>query len=217
MVGTTTGHMHATSAHAFNDGVKRNIDFQNDVEFDTGLFHGVSLRDGARKTVKQKTFGAVGLGNAFFDQADDDVVTHQTTRVHHFFGGQAHSCSRFDSGTQHIAGRYLGDAVMLANKGGLCAFSSAWRAQQNQSHCLPCFIFGTVLAERFLTFAENTMQSFRLTVSSPESAALGHGLSRLGYLHRQHWVFGKCEQQFDTHATKPAIAPRLRLAPLGLD
>jgi hypothetical protein len=46
----------------------------------------------------------------------------------------------------------------------LCALSSAWRAQQNQSHCLPCFIFGTVLAERFLSYAENNTQSFSLTV-----------------------------------------------------
>ena len=54
---------------------------------------------------------------------------------------------------------------MLANEGGLCAFASAWSAQQNQSHCLPCFIFGTVLAERFLSLTKNNTQSYRWTVN----------------------------------------------------
>jgi hypothetical protein len=67
MVGATTCHVDTTPAHAFNDGLKRHIYFQYAVEMDTGLLHGVGLRDGAGKTVKQKTIGAIGLGNTFFD------------------------------------------------------------------------------------------------------------------------------------------------------
>ena len=77
------------------------------------------------------------MGDALFDQTDDDVVTHQTTSIHDFFGCQPHVSARLDSGTQHVAGGNLGNAVGLANERGLGAFASPGRTQQNQSHCLP--------------------------------------------------------------------------------
>ena len=78
--------MGAAPAHALDDGVKGHIDFEHVVEPDTGGFHGFGLRDGAREPVEQKALGAVTLANPFLDQVDDQVVTDQTTGLHHRFG-----------------------------------------------------------------------------------------------------------------------------------
>jgi len=77
------------------------------------------------------------LLNAFLDQADDDVVTDQTTCVHHLLGGEPHFGASLDGGTQHVTRRDLRNAKLLAQKGRLRALAGAGRAQQNQSHVYP--------------------------------------------------------------------------------
>ena len=57
-----------------------------EVKVDAGQFHRVGLWNGSWETVKQKPFGAIGLGDTFFDQPDDDVVADQSTGIHDFFG-----------------------------------------------------------------------------------------------------------------------------------
>jgi hypothetical protein len=69
--------MHATAAHAFDDGVERHVDLEHIVQLDAGGLHRVGLRNGARETVEQEALGAVVLGDAFLDEADDDVVADQ--------------------------------------------------------------------------------------------------------------------------------------------
>ena len=86
MIRTAGSSMHATAAHAFNDGVKRHINFEHVVEFDASCLHGVSLGDGAGEAVEQEAVGTVGLGDALFDQIDDQVVADQATRFHDGFG-----------------------------------------------------------------------------------------------------------------------------------
>ena len=121
--------MRAASAHALNDGLKRHVNFQHVINLDAGRFHGVSLRNGPGETVKQKALGAICLGNALFNQVDDQVIADQATGVHDFFGLHAQRGSGLDSGAQHVTGGDLRNAVFLANEGGLCAFASAWGAQ----------------------------------------------------------------------------------------
>jgi hypothetical protein len=97
--------------------------FQHVVEMHTRQLHGIGLRNGTGKAIKQKTIGTIGLRDAFFDQPNDDVVTDQTARVHDFFGRQAHGGARFDRCTQHVTRGNLGNAKFFANERGLGAFA----------------------------------------------------------------------------------------------
>ena len=137
MVGAATAGVRAAAAHALNDRVERHVDLQHVVELDAGGLHGVGLRDGARKAVEQEALGAVGLGDAFLDQVDDQVIADQTARFHHRLGLQAQWRAGLDSGAQHVAGRDLRNAEFLADESGLRALAGAGRAQQNQSHGSP--------------------------------------------------------------------------------
>ena len=135
--------MRTSSAHSFNDGVKGHIDFQHVINFYASGLHGISLRNGAGKAIEKKTLRAVGLGNAFLHQIDDQVVTDQTAGVHDFFSLNAQWCSCFHCRTKHIAGGNLGNAIFLANEGRLCAFTRTRRAQQNKSHGGPLIIMNS--------------------------------------------------------------------------
>jgi hypothetical protein len=130
----------AAPAHAFDDGFKRYIDLKHVIQLDAGRLHGISLRDGARKAVKQEPFGTVGLGNALLDQIDDQVVADQGARVHDFFGFNAQLRAGFDSRTEHIASGNLGNTVLLADEGRLRPLARARRAQQYQSHGCPLIL-----------------------------------------------------------------------------
>ena len=129
--------MRAATAHALDDGVERHVDLQHVVQFHASGLHRIGLRDGAREAVEQKTVGAIGLRDAFLDQVDDEIVTDQTTRLHHRFRLQTQGCARFHRGAQHVAGGNLRDAVFLANERGLRSFAGTRGAQQNQSHHYP--------------------------------------------------------------------------------
>ena len=104
VVGATAREVHAPPTHALNDVAKGYIDFKHVVQMHTRCFHGIRLGQGAGKAVEQKTSLAVVLLNSFFHQADDDLVTHQGTRVHDFFGLQPHRRPRFDRCAQHVTG-----------------------------------------------------------------------------------------------------------------
>ena len=121
--------MRAASAHALNDGLERHVNFQHVIKLHAGRLHGVSLRNGSGETVKQKTLGAICLGDALFNQIDDQVIADQAPCIHDFFGLHAQRRSGLDSGAQHVARGDLRNAVFLANEGGLCAFAGARGSQ----------------------------------------------------------------------------------------
>ena len=105
---------------------------------EAGGLHCIGLGDGAGETIEQEAVGAVGLRDALLDQVDDQVVTDQTTGLHHGLGLQAQGGAGLDRGAQHVAGRDLRDAVFLADEGGLRAFAGTGSTQENQSHRCPC-------------------------------------------------------------------------------
>ena len=77
--------VNATPDDAVNDQFVRNIEFQHVIHGDTRFFHGVSLRNGAREAVQQKTVAAIFLSNTLFDQGDNQFVGDQLTGVHNIF------------------------------------------------------------------------------------------------------------------------------------
>jgi len=137
VVGAARGHVHAATAHAFDDRRVRHVDFKHEVDVHAGALHGFGLRNGAGETVEQEALGAVWLRDAFLDQADDDVVTDQLASVHHLLGLQPERGAGLDGRAQHVAGRDLGDTVVLAQKCSLGAFAGAGGAQENEFHGSP--------------------------------------------------------------------------------
>ena len=107
------------------------------VDLDARGFHRLGLRNGARKSVEQKAPCAIGLGNALFDEVDDEIVADKLTRIHHRLGLYAQRSACLDGSTQHIARGDLRNAVFLANKGRLRAFASTRCAKQNEFHGVP--------------------------------------------------------------------------------
>ena len=140
--------MGASAAHALDDGGVGHVDFDHVVELDAGGLHGVGLRNGAWEAVEQKALGAIGLGDALLDQADDDVVADQAAGVHHLLGLHAQRRAGLDGGAQHVAGGDLRDAVLLADEGGLRAFAGTGCAQQDQSHRVPLWMLWRVPSKR---------------------------------------------------------------------
>ena len=69
----------------------------------------IGLRNGAGKTVKQKTVGAIGLFNAFANQVNNDFIWNETAGFHYFFCHYAQFGACFYSIAQYIAGRNLGN------------------------------------------------------------------------------------------------------------
>ena len=137
VVRAARGRVAAPAAHAVDDGLERHVDLQHVVQLHASGLHGIGLGDGAGEAVKQKAFGAVGLGDAVFHQIDDELVADQLPRIHHRLGLQAQGGASLYSGTQHIAGGDLGNAKFFADKSSLGAFASAGGAQQDESHGFP--------------------------------------------------------------------------------
>src|SRR5690606_27340429 len=104
VINTTRTRMHTTAAQALNDFLVSHVDFNHMINSNTGFQHGLSLRNSARETIKQKTIGTIGLLNTLFYQTDNNIVGYQTTGFHNLFYFQAQLGTGFNSGTQHIAG-----------------------------------------------------------------------------------------------------------------
>ena len=83
MVGAATGKVHTPSCHAFNNGFVIHIHFHNVINLHTRVSQCFSLRDGARKSVKQASIGTIRLLQTLFDQTNDDVIRHQSACIHH--------------------------------------------------------------------------------------------------------------------------------------
>ena len=75
------------SIDAVDDLVVRHIDLDRRVDLAAMLgqhrIQCVGLSDGAGKAIEDKPVFGVGLLDAFGDDADDDVVRHQQTLIHH--------------------------------------------------------------------------------------------------------------------------------------
>ena len=126
--------VHAATGQAGDDFFVGNGDFQHAVDVDAGFNQRFSLRDGARETVEQETLGAIVLGDALFDQTDDQIVGDQAASIHDFLDLLAKLGAGLDRCAQHVAGGDLRNAEALADELGLCTLACPWGAQQDNSH-----------------------------------------------------------------------------------
>ena len=95
---------------------------------------GISLRQGAWKTVEQKALFAVRLLDAFLDQPNDDVIGDQITGIHDFLGFDTQWRLCLDGRPEHVARGYLGNSISFSEVTGLSAFTGSRSAQQDQPH-----------------------------------------------------------------------------------
>src|SRR5690606_23406027 len=136
VIDPATAFVDPTATEAADDFLVLHVDLDHIVDFDVGPLHSFRLRNGAGKTVKQKSVLTVFLLDALLYQGNNGFVGHQTAGRHDFLDLKPQRSACFDGGAQHVTGGNLGNLVALSNKPCLCAFSGTRGAQQNYSHVL---------------------------------------------------------------------------------
>ncbi len=125
--------MYAPPAHALDDLGVVHVHLDDVIDCDAGVFHRFGLGNGAREPVEEKTVGAIRLTDAVLHQSDDDLVRHETARVHDLLGFEPEGCTGLHRGPQHVTGGDLRDAVLLRDESGLGALACAGCAEQDQA------------------------------------------------------------------------------------
>ena len=115
----------AAAAHALHDHIVLDLQLQHLVDADAHGLDGLGLSDGAGHAVQDETVGAVILCQAFLQDADDDLIGHQSASVHEALCLQAHLGAFLDSSAQDVAGADGGDVQLCADDLGLGAFARA--------------------------------------------------------------------------------------------
>ena len=126
--------MYAAAAETLDDFFVIHINLNHEIDIHALFHQRLGLGDGAREAVEQEAVLAVVLGDALFDQAENDVVGYQTAGIHHFLGFQAQRGARFHRGTQHIAGGDLGNGKFFLDELRLSALTRTGRAKQDDTH-----------------------------------------------------------------------------------
>ena len=83
------------------------------------------LRDVARIAVEDEALRGVRAAEPLADQAEHDVVGHQLAGVHRRLGALAEFGAARDGVAQQVAGRNLGDALLVTQALGLSALAGA--------------------------------------------------------------------------------------------
>ena len=66
--------MHTATAHTFDNCAISHFYFHDEIDLDADIFYRLSLGDGARKTIQQKTVLTVGFLDAFFHQTNNNAI-----------------------------------------------------------------------------------------------------------------------------------------------
>ena len=134
VIRTAAHGVDAATRHAFDDFGVGHADFEHEVKRNAGVEERLGLRDRAGEAVEEEALFAVGLREAFLDEADDDVVRHELTRVHHLLGGETEGRARLDGGAKHVARGDLGNAELFGDELGLGALAGTGRPDKNETH-----------------------------------------------------------------------------------
>lgn len=89
----------------------------------------VGLGQVARVAVEDEAGLRVGLGEALFQHAEQDVVGNQLAGVHHRLGLEPHRGAGGHRGAQHVAGRDVWNTQRRLQPGRLRTFARAGRTK----------------------------------------------------------------------------------------
>ena len=126
--------MHAPAAHALNDFLVMDVDFDNCINKNFLVFQRFSLCQGARKSIEKEAVRAVRLGDALFHQPENYIVGYQTASIHDLLRLDTQRSPLLDRGAQHVAGRNLGNPVLFFDVVGLGSLSGTRTTEQNNTH-----------------------------------------------------------------------------------
>ena len=92
------------------------------------------LRNRPRKAIKHETAARIRLLDPLLDQADNDLVGHQSSARHELGSLSAELGSGLARGTEHVAGGDLRHTKLGAETLCLGALTGAWRTDENYVH-----------------------------------------------------------------------------------
>jgi hypothetical protein len=94
------------------------------------------LRDVARIAVEDEPVGGVGTGEPLADEPEHDFVRDQFASIHRGLGALAEVGAARHGIAQQVAGRHLGNALLVAQALRLGALAGTGCAEQYESHDL---------------------------------------------------------------------------------
>jgi hypothetical protein len=134
MIDAPRCRMYATATQPLDNFFVVNSNLYHVIDINADGNHGFCLRNRARKTIEQKSAGAVGSLDTIFDQTNNNVVRNQATGVHNFLCCKTKFGFRLYCRPQHVAGGDLRNAELLDKEPGLGALAGAGSAKKYQSH-----------------------------------------------------------------------------------
>ena len=133
MVGCTAAQADTTAGHALLDDLVRYLESQSTVDL-CDLVECLSLRDRARKTVKDEAALAVALCDALLEQVDDELVRYELAGVHVLLSRLAKGRIVLDCLAQNVAGRDARNTHLFDQVGRERTLAGARCAKKNQIH-----------------------------------------------------------------------------------
>ena len=82
VIAAPRARMHAPTAHAPQDLLIVDFDFDHEIDIDSCLTQRFGLRDVARKAVDDEAFRGIGLLDTFLDELDDERIRNELTDEH---------------------------------------------------------------------------------------------------------------------------------------
>ncbi len=128
----------AASEHALDDDVLVDDERQHTVEGGVQVLQDVAeflgLLDATGKAVEQESVRGVGLREPLPHHVVRDLRGDEVSGVDVLLGLQAERGALPDIGAEEIAGRDRGNAELLGQDCGLCAFAGTGRTEEYKSH-----------------------------------------------------------------------------------
>src|SRR5690606_13910194 len=94
----------------------------------------LGLRNGADHSIEHHTVGGLGASHLFGDHAEDDLVAHQVTGLHHRPGLEAERGAVGNGIAEQVTGCERGDSEPLGQHGTLGALACPRRAEKQYVH-----------------------------------------------------------------------------------
>ena len=133
MVNLTRDRVSPAPHDAFHEDVVGNVEEDETICGDAGVRECLPLGGRAREAVEEPArYHAVRHGKSFLNDTDNHVVGNQLPGIHVILRLFSHVGASRNSGSQHISGTQMDDAILLLDQFALRALSTCGRSCDDQ-------------------------------------------------------------------------------------